>query len=173
MIGVISDLLLLAAALGAGGYCLILSKRLTRLSSIDKGLGGAIAVLSAQVDDMTKVLAEARGASEASAERLSSLMKKAEVLSADLEMMLGACDDLPRSVYEQDASASSIATDGNAYPHQIPGEQQAAVELADSTEDLAFPSTSETEVAFGSRRSRDDSIAPVFRRRAVTQEAAE
>lgn len=90
----LSDVLLLAAAAAAGLYCLILSRRLTRLTSIDKGLGGAIAVLSAQVDDMTKALAQARSGSDQAADRLTKLMRDAEDLSGDLEMVLAACHDL-------------------------------------------------------------------------------
>ena len=48
----IADILLIAGALGAGLYCIVLSRRLNRFTDLEKGVGGAIAVLSAQVDDM-------------------------------------------------------------------------------------------------------------------------
>ncbi|MEM9756613.1 MAG: DUF6468 domain-containing protein [Pseudomonadota bacterium] len=94
VMGVLADFLLLAAALGAGGYCFALSRRLTRLTSMDKGLGSAIAVLSAQVDDLTKALEDARSNSEATVERLAALVVEAEALTGDIEEMLAACHDL-------------------------------------------------------------------------------
>ena len=90
---ILSDLLLLAAAIGAAAYCMILSRRLARLNSVDKGLGGAIAVLSAQVDDLTKALSDARAGSKATAERLAALMAEAETMANDMEEMLAVSHD--------------------------------------------------------------------------------
>ena len=56
----IADILLISGALGAGLYCVVLSRRLSRFTNLEKGVGGAIAVLSSQVDDMTKALEEAQ-----------------------------------------------------------------------------------------------------------------
>ena len=89
----VSDILLLLAACGAAAYCMILSRRLARLNSVDKGLGGAIAVLSAQVDDLTKALSDARSGSEATAERLATLMAEAENMANDIEEMLSVSHD--------------------------------------------------------------------------------
>ncbi len=89
-----ADILLILATLGAGTFCLILSRRLTRLSRIDNGLGGAIAVLSAQVDDMSKALAETRSGSEGSATRLEELNAEAQSLLEELELTMSACHDL-------------------------------------------------------------------------------
>ena len=49
----IADILLVAGAFGAGFYCFILSRRLSRFTDLEKGVGGAVAVVSAQVDDLT------------------------------------------------------------------------------------------------------------------------
>ncbi|WP_127559769.1 DUF6468 domain-containing protein [Nioella ostreopsis] len=89
-----ADALLILASLGAAVFCLVLSRRLTRLSSIDNGLGGAIAVLSAQVDDMNKALAEMKTGTESSAGRLDALNREARQLAEELELMLSACHDL-------------------------------------------------------------------------------
>jgi hypothetical protein len=89
-----ADALLILASLGAAVFCLVLSRRLTRLSSIDNGLGGAIAVLSAQVDDMNTALAEMKSGTESSAERLEDLNREARQLTEELELMLSACHDL-------------------------------------------------------------------------------
>ena len=76
---IISDILLLASALGAGAYCWILSRRLSKVTSIDKGLGGAIAVLSAQVDDLTKILEEAKQGTEQSIIKIDERIAAAEI----------------------------------------------------------------------------------------------
>ncbi|QBY02227.1 hypothetical protein E2K80_17000 [Rhodophyticola sp. CCM32] len=93
----LADLLMVAAALGAAAYCLILSRRLTRLSSIDKGLGGAIAVLSAQVDDMNASLEAAKSGSASAIARLEELTRQAREIAGDLEVMIAACHDVPTS----------------------------------------------------------------------------
>jgi len=49
-----ADLLMVAASLGAAIYCMILSRRLSRLTSFDKGIGGAIAVMSQQGSRSTR-----------------------------------------------------------------------------------------------------------------------
>lgn len=66
----IADILLIAGALGAGLYCVVLSRRLSRFTNLEKGVGGAIAVLSSQVDDMTKALEVARTETSKSASSL-------------------------------------------------------------------------------------------------------
>ena len=48
----IADILLAAGAIGAGVYCFVLARRLNRFNDLEKGVGGAVAVLSAQVDDL-------------------------------------------------------------------------------------------------------------------------
>ena len=58
----IADVLLVADAIGAGLYCFILAKRLNRFNDLEKGVGGAVAVLSVQVDELTKTLANAQTA---------------------------------------------------------------------------------------------------------------
>ena len=56
----IADVLMVAGALGAGLYCYVLARRLRQFTDLEKGVGGAVAVLSVQVDDLTKVLAQAQ-----------------------------------------------------------------------------------------------------------------
>ena len=55
----IADIFLMAGALGAGFYCMVLSSRLRRFTDLEKGMGGAVAVLSVQVDDLQKALLRA------------------------------------------------------------------------------------------------------------------
>ena len=91
----IADFLLIAGALGAGLYCIVLSRRLTRFTDLEKGVGGAIAVLSSQVDDMTKALETARSSTTSSAQSLDALTGRAEGVAQRLELLVASMHDLP------------------------------------------------------------------------------
>lgn len=91
----ISDVLLSAGAFGAAIYCFVLSARLKKLTALESGMGGAIAVLSVQVDDMTKALHKAGGAASGSAASLDGLATRAEAAAARIELLLAAMYDLP------------------------------------------------------------------------------
>jgi len=91
----IADILLGAGALGAAAYCLVLSRRLAAFTRLESGMGGAIAVLSAQVDDMTRALDRARGAANGSAEALEGRTRRAEQAAERLELLLASMHDLP------------------------------------------------------------------------------
>lgn len=92
---IISDILLAAAALGAMFYCIVLSRRLSRFTDLEKGMGGAIAVLSAQVDDMTRMLKSAQGTASNSANSLGELTHRAEDAARRLELLVASMHDLP------------------------------------------------------------------------------
>jgi len=91
----IADILLGAGALGAAVYCLVLSRRLKRFSTLENGMGGAIAVLSRQVDDLTGALDRARGAAGESAAKLDALTLRGEAAAQRLDLILAALHDLP------------------------------------------------------------------------------
>lgn len=91
----IADILMVAGALGAAIYCYVLAGRLKAFTTLETGMGGAIAVLSAQVDDMTKALEQARGAATGSASDLAALTERAEAIAARLELMVASMHDLP------------------------------------------------------------------------------
>lgn len=96
----IADILLAAGALGAGFYCFILSRRLTRFTDLEKGVGGAVAVLSAQVDDLTRTLEAAQSSANSSADSLEELTGRAEDVARRLELMLASMHDLPAASAE-------------------------------------------------------------------------
>jgi hypothetical protein len=91
----IADILLMAGAVGAGIYCLVLARRLRRFSDLEKGVGGAIAVLSVQVDDMTKALGAAQASANATSGTLDALTDRAEDAARRLELLVAALHDLP------------------------------------------------------------------------------
>ena len=91
----IADILLAAGALAAGFYCFVLGRRLKKFNNLEKGVGGAVAVLSAQVDDLTKTLEAAQTTAAASAETLSDLTVRAEEMSRNLELQMASLHDIP------------------------------------------------------------------------------
>ncbi len=93
----LADVLLGAGALGAMVYCAVLARKLATFSDLEKGMGGAIAVLSVQVDDMTKALAKAQVNSGSARADLEALVTRAEQASTRLELLLSSLHDLPQS----------------------------------------------------------------------------
>ena len=124
----IADILLAAGALGAGFYCLVLGRRLNRFNDLEKGVGGAVAVLSAQVDDLTKALSAAQTTAEISAETLTKLTARAEDTSRRLELQMASLHDLPAEPTPQ-------------FMHQateVPPEPQSAQTQAEGPSQLMF-----------------------------------
>ncbi len=93
----IADVLMVAGSFGAAIYCYVLSGRLRKFTTLETGMGGAIAVLSAQVDDMTKALEKARGAASGSASSLETLTARAETAARKLELLVASLHDLPEA----------------------------------------------------------------------------
>ena len=91
----ITDILMLSATFGAAIYCLVLAARLRRFTTLEAGMGGAIAVLSAQVDEMTRALEAARGVAGSAERNLQDLTEKAEGMARRLELLMASLHDLP------------------------------------------------------------------------------
>ena len=91
----LADIFLLAAALGATFYCVVLSRRLNKFTDLEEGVGGAISALSSQVEDMTRTLKMAQGAASASASSLGAMTGRAEDAARRLELLVAAMHDLP------------------------------------------------------------------------------
>jgi hypothetical protein len=155
-----ADLLMVAASLGAAVYCLILSRRLSRLTSFDKGIGGAIAVMSQQVDEMKSALSEARSGTDGAGHHLQSLVGQAREISGELEMMIAACHDFAEEamVVQGAASAGSESKPQGTQVARTPA-PLAEVESTSEPEVTATP-------VFGSRRAPvvAEKAAAVFRR---------
>ncbi|MEM6496196.1 MAG: DUF6468 domain-containing protein, partial [Pseudomonadota bacterium] len=114
IVAYLADILMILASAGAAGYCLVLSRRLSRLTSFDKGIGGAIAVLSAQVDDMKSALTEAKAGTDGAGQHLNDLVHQARDISSELELMIAACHDFAEEALV--VQGSSLA--GQAPPLQ-------------------------------------------------------
>ncbi len=91
----IADILLVAGALGASFYCYILARRLSRFNDLETGVGGAVAILSMQVDDLTKTLDAAQTAAGTSGASLEDLAHRAEAVAKRLELIMASMHDLP------------------------------------------------------------------------------
>ncbi|MEO1292478.1 MAG: hypothetical protein AAFV62_06575 [Pseudomonadota bacterium] len=82
----IADGVLIGAALTAALYCWVLARRLRALNATESGLGGAIAGLSARVDQTRESLRDTK----ATTEELASLLAKAERVADRLEQALAS-----------------------------------------------------------------------------------
>jgi len=105
----IADILLIAGALGAAFYCVVLSRRLTRFTDLEKGVGGAIAVLSAQVDDMTRTLQSAQAQAASSGKTLEDLTARAEDVARRLELHVAALHDLEEPTVAAAEQSAAVA----------------------------------------------------------------
>lgn len=90
----IADIILVCGALGVAFYCFVLSRRLKRFNNLEHGVGGAVAVLSAQVDDLNRALEKARKAAETSGSSLTELTERADGVARRLELHVAALHDL-------------------------------------------------------------------------------
>ncbi|MGC1262162.1 MAG: hypothetical protein WA873_16000 [Jannaschia helgolandensis] len=92
----ISDVLLVAATLGMALWCRILCQRLKAFNDIDTGLGGTIAALSLQVDDLKASIASAAASAQGNdrSRILSAATEKADDRIGRMEMLLASLEDL-------------------------------------------------------------------------------
>lgn len=160
IVTVVSNILLGAGALGAAVYCGVLAQRLKRFNNLENGMGGAVALLSAQVDDMTRTLDLARKAAGHSSETLTALTERAEDAERKLELMLAALNDLPDVVPEAvEPGAVKPGVTPEPRPAPAPTVEQEAAQDAAWVAAAAEPAQAaepegEGEPVFLSRRSR-------------------
>lgn len=101
----IADILLVAGALSAAFYCMVLGRRLKRFNSLEQGVGGAVAVLSAQVDDLNKSLNVAQATAAESAATLTEMTTRAEEMSKRLDLQMASLHDIPEQPSPSDETA--------------------------------------------------------------------
>lgn len=112
----IADILLVAGAFGAAVYCYVLGRRLKRFNALETGVGGAVAVLSGQVDDLTRTLEAAQETAANSATQLTNLTERAAEISRQLELQMACLHDIP----ERPAPSAGEPTE---IPRQAPPDQ--------------------------------------------------
>ena len=87
---IVIDLAIAAGAFFAAAYCLLLSRRVRALTRLDGDLGRAIALLSRQVDDLTRALKAAEQSSAESGTALAQHITTAEAAARRLELLMAA-----------------------------------------------------------------------------------
>jgi hypothetical protein len=91
---IIMDGLLVAAALFAGTYCWVLSRRVLALKDLDSGLGGAITQMTRALEDARRALEDAKTATRDGRQEQRELITRAEAASGQLRILLAASRDL-------------------------------------------------------------------------------
>jgi len=87
---ILIDVAVAFGALIAAGYCLLLSRRLRALTRLDGDVGKAIAVLSKQVDDLTKALRAAQQSNISAGATLDQQITQATAAARRLELLMAA-----------------------------------------------------------------------------------
>ncbi|MEM7546938.1 MAG: hypothetical protein AAF367_15525 [Pseudomonadota bacterium] len=171
----ISDGLLILAAVTASLYCLVLSRRLRRLSQMDGGLGQMIGQLSAQVDEMQAALGAMKKTTEASAVSLTKQTREADGTLHDMRLMARKTTDAASEAKAQRTLLATVMADcadmiaelasqkninnfiGPQLPAALPGEPVAniatetAIDLSSAQDRETSPfSTTATEPATSS-----------------------
>lgn len=160
-----ADFLMILASAGAAIYCLILSRRLTRLTSFDSGIGGAIAVLSAQVDEMKAALAEAKAGTEGAGSHLRDLVGQAREISGELELMIAACHDFAEHALVVQTAADPVDSGPLLSVVPAPGPSVQSVSTQpDAAGSGSGGLSADAAPLFGTRRL--SAPEPVFRRHA-------
>ncbi len=149
----IADIFLISGAVAATVYCIVLSRRLRRFTDLEKGVGGAIALLSAQVDDMTKTLEIAQTSAAGSARSLDDLTGKAEGVARRLELLVASMHDIPAPA-EPPAPARAKAQSQSQVSEPASGDSEPPKpdSLADPAEPAKAPPSEAGPVFLSSRR---------------------
>lgn len=107
----IADILLIAGALGAAFYCVVLSRRLRKLTNLETGMGGAISVLSAQVTEMTDTLDRAQSAANSSSKSLGEATERAEAAAQRIELLIASLHDIPAPAQPSSPPPAAASTE--------------------------------------------------------------
>lgn len=77
-IATIMQAILAVLAAGVGAYCVVLARRLRRLNDLESGLGGAIAVMTAEIARLEAAMEAARAEATAASRALSAEIERAK-----------------------------------------------------------------------------------------------
>lgn len=94
ILSLFSDILLLAGTIGLAVYCRVLTGRLKAFNDIDSGLGGTIAELSRQVDEVRIALEAAMRTGESRGAEIDAACERADDRIGQLEMLVAAAEDV-------------------------------------------------------------------------------
>lgn len=102
------DIVIATAALLAAAYCMLLSRRLRALTRLDGDVGKAIAILSHQVDELTKALRAAELSNSRANTALDQQIERADATARRLELLMAAHQASPQDAATQSA-VSAVA----------------------------------------------------------------
>ena len=172
----IADILLVAGALGAGLYCFVLARRLSKFNDLEGGVGGAVAVLSAQVDDLTRTLKAAQVTADHSNTSLTDLTDRAEGVAKRLELLVASMHDLPeaesRMAARMQPMPQPVPTPAPPSPQPMPSVASAAsfsdvqpAQAAPVAQEGTIPATQPETAA--DVAEEEAPIEPIFKRHAA------
>ena len=119
----IADGFLVIAALVATAYCVVLSRRLSRLNGLQGGLGAAIISLSERADAMNAALAESKRSTESAAKELAAQTALADGAANRLNALL---DEAVRS--------GMLEAREDPVPEEVPADEVQAPDAPGATE---------------------------------------
>lgn len=99
---IIIDIIIAASAFLAAAYCLLLSRRLRAFTRLDGDVGKAIAILSQQVDALTRALQAAEQSSQRSNATLEQQITRADAAARQLELLMAAQQKTPAANHADD-----------------------------------------------------------------------
>lgn len=104
---IIIDSAIGAGALMAAAYCMLLSRRLRAFTRLDGDVGRAIALLSTQVDQLTRALSSAESGAANRESALATQIAAAEQAARRLELLMAA--DRPQPSQNPGEFPSAVA----------------------------------------------------------------
>ena len=118
MFDAISDILLIAGALGLAAHCWVLSRRLKALGRSDAGLGATIATLTERVEALTRTTETATAEAEGAGARLAALIEEADRREGELSVILAGLTDMDDLDAETEATMQDLARRAEDEPEE-------------------------------------------------------
>lgn len=117
---IVTDGLLIATCLTAAFYCFILSRRLTRFSDTESGIGQQIAQLNAILEETRATTKETNSGAKALSERLSRDLAGAKKITQDLAAMIERAEATLDRDFELQTKPQRPERQAEAVPKQQP-----------------------------------------------------
>jgi len=104
------DGLLIAATMFAGGYCWILSRRVSDLKALDKGLGGSIVTLTRQIELARATLDESKSSANEKYADLEKLVEQARAEGSKLRQTVAVARNAEQNFEALQTRMSGLET---------------------------------------------------------------
>lgn len=155
----IADGILIVTCLTTAVYCYVLSRRLTRLSRTDEGIGKQIAQLNAGLEDTRAAVKEIRATTKAASEKLAREVAHARKIAIQLSRLNeNAADSAKRSYPAEPAGKTPLSPD-NDRAEPVAKEEESQAATAESDEVSQIPEIIEEDAALVEPQELDDDAA--------------